>query len=499
MKLMLKKILISFILLIIAVPQTHALVIPPDVYQTNTLPFGHNQSYSVHFRGNGEAVVSVKDIFTNTSDAILSSLTYRFEPGVQITDVRAYEVIQNRVCLRYRSYPTPIPLDRNLSLSPTPTPAVGGRIQQGALPMEPTRAPIIAQPICEEYQDIDYYSYNYGKARYRKANTHLNGNLLRISLPEQVSPNNSGSIILVYRAYGYAEKNIFGTYTYNFKTLETDTELQQVQVGITTDSDYVLKGAQGKINYQEGMSALSLPAGDSSVGIRSQQFDNLYYRIGQGSIIKTAANLAANESYSVKGAYAESVWKLYVREILIGLFTIQILIVGFIILGKKVWRRYHSVSLENPPAERKPVSLHSLVTERKPFPVILIGSFCVSILTILYTGILYLLTTVLDSMYSYYRFEIIVTIVIILISFCVYAALLIGPSLYIGMKRGVAWGIGFLGMTAGWLLLFLFSMLLVMLLTQNKPVYDIAPMPLRGQSIPGSPQDLNVPMTEESY
>ena len=54
---------------------------------------GQDHKYSVVFRGNGEAVVSVKIIFTNKSESNLNEIRLRI-PKVEPKEVSVYQIIK---------------------------------------------------------------------------------------------------------------------------------------------------------------------------------------------------------------------------------------------------------------------------------------------------------------------------------------------------------------------------------------------------------------------
>src|SRR3989338_11181515 len=82
--------------------QTFALaqsIIVPDSQQI-AFP-GQEQSYSVTFRGNGEAVVTARVVFFNDSRTPLSSLRLR-TPRVDPKDILAFQVFREKICSRYQ-------------------------------------------------------------------------------------------------------------------------------------------------------------------------------------------------------------------------------------------------------------------------------------------------------------------------------------------------------------------------------------------------------------
>src|SRR3990167_7697476 len=64
---------------------------PPQV-------LGQDHAYSVTFRGNGEAVVSAKVVFTNLTDTPLSSISLRV-PKVDAKDIIVFQVLRDKTCI----------------------------------------------------------------------------------------------------------------------------------------------------------------------------------------------------------------------------------------------------------------------------------------------------------------------------------------------------------------------------------------------------------------
>ncbi len=280
--------------------------LPGSVYATTILTepalLGKQQhSYSVVFRGNGEAVVSSKLIVSNIQDTSITQLSLRV-PKVDPQDVIAFQVIKETKCIRYQPY--------------TP-----GEISN-------------ISPPCIEYQEPNYYDYSTNK--YQKATTEIKGDTIVVTLPAPIQSNKSSSIILYYRAFGYAKKNIFGTFNFAFETLKIDDRINNLTVGITTDSDLFLKGAKGKVNYRFNENAISQlkTAPEFGVPAPNSTIDSFYQQIGQGSITKTATSLQPLDSYTVKGSYADSILSLYAKELLIAIFIFLLIITVIVRLMK---------------------------------------------------------------------------------------------------------------------------------------------------------------------
>jgi hypothetical protein len=120
-------------------------------YQGDTF-LGQNHSYSVVFRGNGEAVVSARVVVANSSDKPLSELNLRI-PGVNASGIYVFQIFKEKQCIRY-DQPVYNPTIRSYPPS-----------------------------VCTEYQDPDYYNdYSYYNAKYKKADYEYKNDTLTIKI-----------------------------------------------------------------------------------------------------------------------------------------------------------------------------------------------------------------------------------------------------------------------------------------------------------------------------
>lgn len=416
-----------------------------DVNPVTSSPvFGQDHSYSVVFRGNGEAVVTLRVAFTNTTYQPLNSVQLRL-PKVIPTQLSAYQIILGRNC----SNPGPQIYDSTTN-----------SYRQGN---------------CMQYQEPDYYQSYYYNAKYQKADASFSGDTVTVNLPNHVPVNASGAFFLYYRAMGYAKRDILSVFNFNFETMKVEDSIRNLKVGISTDSDLVLKGAGGNVNYRfEAPTAAMGTLSAAGSAMANPSIDSYVGRIGNGSIVKSASNLSSLESYSVKGSYAKSNLLLYTRQILIGLFILLIIILLAILIIKKVLKRLRQ-------GEREEVKVAG---EEKKMPVsfdarkiilALTLSFIASILMVGYTVAIFFLSQSITSTIGY-QYEAFFVLFIVIISFCIYAFLLFGPALYMGIKKGIGWGLGTIGLTIIWLCLFLFVGLFVVFLINPANTYQGTPI-----------------------
>jgi hypothetical protein len=426
-------------------------IVPPDVGRPAGF-LGQDHYYSIVFRGNGEAVVSVRVIFTNKEDEAQDTLSLRI-PKVEPRELSVYQIIKEKTCVRYE--------------------------QQQYDPVTRTYTPSTRR--CLQYQEPDYYQV-YGNVKYQKAEFDYEGDTLTVTLPTQVAAQSSGSFFVYFRAFGYTEKNLYGAYTYKFETLKAEDEIRNLRVGISTDSDLVLKGAKGEVNYRFDAPALE-SAGGIAMGAAPQTsaaLDSVITKIGQGSVTKTASNLSPLESYTVDGAYASSRFRLYGKEITIAAVVVIVLLVLTVLAVRFLISKLGRV--EGKPKE-EPTSKD--VKDEKPktyepasknFLLTAAVSFATSFLMAGYTVFVMLLGQALTNIVNY-QYNAFVVLALVIISFAVYSLLLFAPSFYIGRKYGMGWGIGCVVGIIVWLLVFLFFGVLFIFFLSGGSRYP-TPLPL---------------------
>jgi hypothetical protein len=432
-------------------------IAPPMTYPETQLPFGQSHFYSITLRGNGEALFSLKAVFSNKNEeASMSAVTFTF-PG-EPQSLRVYQAYREPQCISYKPIsPRPLQQEQNDLMLRYPYP----------LPRQE----------CEQYQEPDY-SYGWGTTTYHNAEFSLNERELMVVLPKPVKPGGSGSLVLSFLLSGMTSKDFLGAYDFSVKTVMVADTIQNLQAGITVDPDYYLKDAKGVINYQSKEMSSMAPAAvgmDSGRSVVNAQFDQFYNSIGQGTVVKNATNLQPNESYSVNGTYADSRWKLYGREIGIGIgvfVLILILVVGlFYFVVKKIFTKRNTTS-------DKPASSSS------SYLIVFGASFGSSLLIFLYSIGLYFISYYSSQMFPYYSDNFFYPMFILLlgvISLCIYSALLFAPSIVIGIKRGVVASSATLILTIVWLVFFgIVFAGIFFLFFQDKPMSPGYPVPYRG-------------------
>ncbi len=433
----LKVFLFLFILLVfslknplVAAQETQIMPIRPPV---EAPILGQEHAYSVLFRGNGDAVVTMRAVFTNEGEAPTNTVSFRI-PRVEPRRISVFQIIHEPQCIRYKPY----------NLNDTGS----------------------QQPPCMEYQEPNYFQW-YGQAKYQKAITQFSGDTLAITIPQSVKPAKSGSVLIVYSAAGYAKKNIFGAYSYTFETFKVeDTSITKATIGITVDSDLVLDGAKGNVNYRfSDAEAMSLSSGAEKMAVTSPKLDQMYNQVGYGTITKTASHLEPLESYIVKGRYADSAIRLYGKGILIGLGIFMVAVAVLFFLGRTTIGALTRPQMKGVPSTSADIF------------IMIGGSFLSAALIAVFTAGLFLLRNGVPQMMSHEMVGI-VLILITIIAIGVYGFLLVAPSILVGLRRGMAWGLGTFGLTVLFLIINAVTLIVVLMLLYGQgnrpmPIYNI--------------------------
>ncbi len=403
-------------------PDTQMIYPQPPISSYGFL--GQSHFYSVVFRGNGEAVVSLRVALANTGDSDLSEVTLNIPRAIP-NGLIAYQVLREPICVRYRQQNN----GNGVGLVPQSTK--------------------VLESVCEEYQDPDYYNQYYGDSQYQKAQVFVSSETVRIVLPQSIAAGKEGSFFVYFRGMGYVKKNVFGAYTYTFETAKVTDNIQNIQIGISTDSDLVLKGATGEVSYRGNeLMGHDLAQFAEVTPAKSNTLDQFVSQIGQGRITKTASSLAPSESYTVEGIYASSRLSLYGKEFVIGLVVLLGLLVIIVIVAKLIIKGMSPVAKrsENASANSKMISM------------IVVSGFVSATLIAFYTGLLVFGGNFfIGNWFTFINSEYVsgIWILGIVISICIYAVLFFAPAIYFALKKGIGWGVAEALSTIVWLILIL--------------------------------------------
>ncbi|OGM10944.1 hypothetical protein A2Z22_03690 [Candidatus Woesebacteria bacterium RBG_16_34_12] len=403
---------------------------PPDGSEPGFLGQDHN--YTVVFRGNGEAVVSARIVFTNKTDKALNEIKLRV-PGVVPKEFSIYQVFKQGYCMRYE----------------------------------------VSK--CSEYSEPNYYESYWGESKYQKAKYELDVDTLKITLPTSIAVNKSGAFFIYFRTFGYAKKNLFGAYQYVFESLQAEEDIRNLRIGISTDSDLILRGVKGEIDYRfEEPAVANLESSGADVSAqKSVAIDRYVGQIGQGKIIKTASNLASLESYTVKGAYAGNRLKLYGKEITIIFASLVLVFLVFAFIARTVFKKFKK---GEKPSGTKDEKANYPSEKVKLLLINSALSFLSSLLITGYTFAVYFIGRVLLDLVGY-QYEALLIIFLVIISIVIYLVLFLALPIYLGFKKKVGWAIVTLLLTVLWLLFYLVVSIIIVFIFNNpvssRPVYPL--------------------------
>lgn len=394
------------------------------------LILGQKHAYSVLFRGNGEAIVRAKLVLSNSTDDPLKKFSFEM-PEISPYEEVFYQMELPLKCVRWEQ-----PVETNL-------------ISYSRL-----------NKVCVEYADSDYsqdYYYRYfydddsvdNRVKYHKIKYKKSGNKYTLDLPLEIKPYASTAIIASYATKDYAKENT-GLYKINFKTLKVSERIREANVAVDIDSDLFVKERKAKIDYNEesiSNGALSVKSADQS-SFSNPIMDREVNSIGEyGYLNKTAKNLAPGESFIVRGEYATSWLRLYLRPILITIFIIIAIIVGLYFLVKFLLKRHakkqKQAEIVNQQSDHQLEASQQTVNQGqsnllKPDKFLSLAN----ILTGLLSAVLVVVTTILmvflfrvaDSLdYSFSAFAMMASVVLVILS---YILVVFGPAIFIATKRG---------------------------------------------------------------
>lgn len=401
--------------------------IPSD--NSNSLLFGQKHSYSVIFRGNGEAITYAKLVIPNREEKALSEFSFEI-PNVDVSEIIMYQMKLPKECVRY-NYTDP-------------------------------------NNTCVEYREPDYGQdyYYYGnsqQAEYTKIKYTKTDNKYNLTLPNSVEPNKATALIISYATKGYVNQN-FGLYKFNFETIKVPSRIQSVKVAVDVDSDLLLKGQQSSVTYNEVSNMSMAKLGDSSA-VSSRELDSLVSNIGNsGSIIKESKSLAPNETFNVKGEYAKNWFRLYLNEMIIAILIIFVIIILIYLISKYInSRSRNKLNNTQENIDNKLINLFNPI-----YALVGLGSV-ISVLIVNYIFRLLSLSSIVQS----FIYDPILGNLISIVTVLLYVVIITTPAIIISLKKG--WG-SFLSIIIMELIWFVIILIVYLLLFQTT-MTEIMPMP----------------------
>jgi hypothetical protein len=412
--------------------------IPPVPSDTSSsLLFGQKHSYSVVFRGNGEAITYAKIVIPNREEQALTDFSFEI-PNVEAYEVSMYQMKLPPECVRY-----------NYSDSSN---------------------------TCLEYRDPDYgqdyYYYGSGQsAEYKKIPYTQTGSSYKLNLPNPVEASKSTAIIVSYATKGYVDQS-FGIYKFNFETIKVNSRIQSTKVAIDVDSDVFLKGKQSSVNYNTTGSAASVPKLGDASAISSRELDSVVSNIGSyGAIIKEGKSLAPNESFNVKGEYAKNRFLLYINEIIITLVILVAIVVSIYFLSKYINSK-HKKGSDNTISSQDKVR-H--IVDNTSINLFNVTNVLISLGSVIGVIIVNILLRVVNyyNIWQSISYDPTFGSLISVITNLLYALILLAPAIMVGLRRGWGNALSIIILQFIWFIL-LFSLYLILFQTG---MAEVTPMP----------------------
>lgn len=246
----------------------------------------------------------------------------------------------------------------------------------------------------------------YKKIDYRK--DYFSGfSIYYLKLNKELNPDDTTRILIFYKVNGYVKED-FGVYKFEFQTIKQNMDIDFTRSVINVNTDLYLK--EGKSNteyvnnffaYEKTLSASVLDANEVK-----QYSNDIKYKLGY---IKTTYNLDPLESFHVNGKYSSSWFNLHKLQII--LWTILAALIVTLLIKYIKW-----VNLKN---------------------ILALKLIFASLGGAISTGILVILS---NNLIRYYYDDLLqlflVIIMMVLISFS-----FLGPSVYMGIKKGFLFGL----------------------------------------------------------
>lgn len=338
-----------------------ALVLPALLPQTASavtlFPLGQTHSYDTQLRGDGSAVVNARLDLTNNEDTAQKVYKYSAASGT-LSDILAFQEIQ---CADLPPY-IPLPVPDASTQSATAAPSETKQTVNGEAAITATDLPE-CYPEVNKYTTrttesgkatITYYQPDY-RSFYKKITVKQDGNSFTLTLPEELKSSEDTTVVLVYNLTGVAKKHL-GVYNYDFKTLKTNNRVSQSTVAISVDNNYVLEGsADDTINYKTGGTkdiAESLKNGSNLSVSDNSAISSYVGSIGNnGTVTKTATNLAPQETLNVTGRYATNEFLLHWPRTVLRV-ALVVLLIGLCVS----WYRRHRKQLRKKQWSQLPVA-----------------------------------------------------------------------------------------------------------------------------------------------
>ncbi|MBM2820724.1 MAG: hypothetical protein HW405_484 [Candidatus Berkelbacteria bacterium] len=302
--------LLTLALLLLFPGKTNALIPPQDITQNSQT----TQYYSVVFDKEQEATVLAVLTYANIGTQEIKDFTLEV-PGNQMRIINVLQQYQDtqKFCAEYDyTKRTPMP-----STYTTPN--------------------VYQSPNCLRWEDRSIGTYKYAKLETTSDVKDSSVNL-KVTFKKAIPTQNSGTIMLYYKAKGYTTKEWDG-YAYNFQTIKSNYDIDTVRAAVNVSDDlYIKPTSEGQTNYESNYAnalpkAASFQATDFAASEEISQISNTI--VSAPGVVEEASNLDPNENMSVKGKYYDNNWMGELPTIIgVGATFLLILVVLAMVIRK---------------------------------------------------------------------------------------------------------------------------------------------------------------------
>lgn len=376
-------------------------------YQGDIFP-GESHYYSILLRGNGEAVITTKIVYSHVATPITSA-SIQLPKTIHPQDLNIYQITQNNNC--FPQYISP--------------PALEGTPSSLNVPLY---QPPFKQPCVIQNQN---YIYIPKTAQYEKMQYTNSQNTIRFNFPTPIQQN--GAYILYYRTFDITKKNIFSAFNFTFETGKVPEVISTLTLSITTDSDYYLREAKRGVFYAPNFLQPTFPNYPYQGKVTVDSGFNQYYnQIGQGTVTDTISQLGPSESYTISGTYADSKLKLYANTLVHTIAIILAILLGISLLFIFTFNKknHKKVALKNQfPTMHKNVFFLSFGLSFSS--MLLLAVFLISIGFIIKIFL----------PYGSYQIHLFFLSILMVFSCIITFILLLGPAVILTIQQGIKWGI----------------------------------------------------------
>lgn len=324
--------------------------------------------------------------------------------------------------------------------------------------------------VCVEYQEIcrdwpkAYALLKFDAERLSKSTRYV------IHLDKSIPAASTGKILLYYKATGYVSSLV--NYDFDFETIKSAADVEQVRVAISLDSEMYLRGSGTSTDYVPSFRQIEAYAYDAASGSAKSsealmnQANNIMWAQGY---VKTKSALDPWESFHVYGTYNyANLWFLtYIWEIVI--FLVALVVFKAFLwkpTSRKIGEAFGKKTAEKKTKE-KPKEKKLEVPGDGRFTRVALAGLVSALLTMGLAWLVFNFLTPLSYAFGY-PFSFFFGIIILIVSGALMLLALGGPSIWMWRRYGIAEGALTFVSTIIWM--FILLVLIATLITPTQVV-----------------------------